>query len=145
MWTLCALCTLCVFVKLGGFRAPRFPGPAVHPGERRVSPLGRLQRLPVLPRGAPHVSAPHLLRSELCSGTVQLSSKREKHQHVRVSSSPTRAAAWPSMRGRTSWVAAWRSVMTTLLCRPWAGWCLRLALCTCSAARKFLWPSVRLK
>uniref|UniRef100_A0A3Q2VCT8 Beta-crystallin A1-like n=1 Tax=Haplochromis burtoni TaxID=8153 RepID=A0A3Q2VCT8_HAPBU len=50
--------------SLGGFRAPRLPGPAVHHGERRVPPLGRLQRLHLLPRGAPHVSAPHLLRRE---------------------------------------------------------------------------------
>uniref|UniRef100_A0A3Q2PJY3 Crystallin, beta A1, like 2 n=1 Tax=Fundulus heteroclitus TaxID=8078 RepID=A0A3Q2PJY3_FUNHE len=56
--------SLCLCVKLDGFRAPRFPGPAVHPGEGRVPPLGRLQRLPLLPRGAFHVFVPHLLRRE---------------------------------------------------------------------------------
>ena len=51
-------------VQLGGFRAPRLPGPAVHPGEGRVPQLGGLQRLSVLPHRALHVPAPHLLRRE---------------------------------------------------------------------------------
>lgn len=52
------------FFQLGGFWAPWFPRPAVHPGEGRVPQLGSLQRLSVLPHRTLHVIPPHLLCCE---------------------------------------------------------------------------------
>lgn len=53
-----------LFFQLGWVRAPWLRGPAVHPGARRVSQLGVLHRVPVLPHRTLHVFPPHLLRCE---------------------------------------------------------------------------------
>lgn len=127
---------LYLFVKLGRFRAPWLPRPAVDPWERRIPPLGLLQRLPLLPRRTSHVSAAHPLRCKYTIASEFTPLWFLLIQDQLPSSSLTRAAAWSSLRRRISWAAAWRSVMTTPLCRPWAGWRLKWAPCMCSVARK---------
>ena len=81
-----ALAALALFLQLGRLRAHRLLRAAVHPGERRVPALGRLERQQRLPHRAPDVLPPRLLCCErpgsrgAPASLIPLKPPRRQHQ-----------------------------------------------------------------